>query len=324
MMGVLPHFQARPDRARWSPSITRGERNERPDRRTDRESHHAHGEDGGGPDPLPARRRPPGRPARAVSAPRLQSPRFEVSTRSPAPRTRSGSPSGSSRSMWRSSTTSSVDAPGCGLSRKLKRLPDPPAVLIYSAFSDYALAAACVVGRGRRPGQQGRARSRISATRIREVASRRTRLPIVAAIIGSEHAPALGLRRSRRSSGCCWPASPPTRSRPPLGLSARRCSSRRLWTMLRKLERLDIGEVRLGPSGQPCATGGTCRCFTASAGMNALLLVAAVVVTIVVLAPHKLSSFAADEAAVLVARAGARGARQPARCCGEWCGRSRR
>ncbi len=36
-------------------------------------------------------------------------------------------------------------------------------------------------------------------------------------------------------------------------------------------------------------------------GMNALLLIAAVVVTIVVLAPHKLSSFAADETAVLVA-----------------------
>jgi DNA-binding NarL/FixJ family response regulator len=34
---------------------------------------------------------------------------------------------------------------GLWLSRKLKRLPEPPAVLIYSAFSDYMLAAACVV-----------------------------------------------------------------------------------------------------------------------------------------------------------------------------------
>jgi DNA-binding NarL/FixJ family response regulator len=34
---------------------------------------------------------------------------------------------------------------GLWLSRKLKRLPAPPAVLIYSAFSDYLLAAACVV-----------------------------------------------------------------------------------------------------------------------------------------------------------------------------------
>jgi DNA-binding NarL/FixJ family response regulator len=34
---------------------------------------------------------------------------------------------------------------GLWLSRKLKRLPDPPAVLIYSAFSDYMLVAACVV-----------------------------------------------------------------------------------------------------------------------------------------------------------------------------------
>ena len=34
---------------------------------------------------------------------------------------------------------------GLWLSRKLKRMPEPPAVLIYSAFSDYMLAAACVV-----------------------------------------------------------------------------------------------------------------------------------------------------------------------------------
>ncbi len=34
---------------------------------------------------------------------------------------------------------------GLGMSRKLKRLPDPPAVLIYLAFSDCLLAAACVV-----------------------------------------------------------------------------------------------------------------------------------------------------------------------------------
>src|SRR5262249_18904582 len=34
---------------------------------------------------------------------------------------------------------------GLWLSRKLKRLPEPPAVVIYSAFSDYMLAAACVV-----------------------------------------------------------------------------------------------------------------------------------------------------------------------------------
>jgi two-component system, NarL family, response regulator DevR len=34
---------------------------------------------------------------------------------------------------------------GLWVSRKLKRLPRPPAVLIYSAYSDYVLAAACVV-----------------------------------------------------------------------------------------------------------------------------------------------------------------------------------
>jgi two-component system response regulator DevR len=34
---------------------------------------------------------------------------------------------------------------GLWVSRKLKRLPKPPGVLIYSAYSDYVLAAACVV-----------------------------------------------------------------------------------------------------------------------------------------------------------------------------------
>jgi DNA-binding NarL/FixJ family response regulator len=34
---------------------------------------------------------------------------------------------------------------GLWVSRKLKRLPTPPGVLIYSAYSDYVLAAACVV-----------------------------------------------------------------------------------------------------------------------------------------------------------------------------------
>jgi two-component system sensor histidine kinase UhpB len=41
--------------------------------------------------------------------------------------------------------------------------------------------------------------------------------------------------------------------------------------------------------------------FRRVAGMNAVLLVAAVAVTILVLAPHKISSFAVDEAGVLVA-----------------------
>jgi DNA-binding NarL/FixJ family response regulator len=34
---------------------------------------------------------------------------------------------------------------GLWCSRKLKRLADPPAVLVYSAFSDHLLTAACVV-----------------------------------------------------------------------------------------------------------------------------------------------------------------------------------
>jgi DNA-binding NarL/FixJ family response regulator len=67
---------------------------------------------------------------------------------------------------------------GLWLSRKLKRLQDPPAVLVYSAFSDYLLAAACVVAEA--DGLLSKAAlGRDLYERIREVAGGERRLPMV-------------------------------------------------------------------------------------------------------------------------------------------------
>jgi len=67
---------------------------------------------------------------------------------------------------------------GLWVSRKLKRLPDPPAVLIYSAFSDYLLAAACVVAQADGLVSKAALGSDL-CDRIWEAARGVTRLPIV-------------------------------------------------------------------------------------------------------------------------------------------------
>ncbi len=67
---------------------------------------------------------------------------------------------------------------GLWLSRKLKRLADAPAVLVYSAFSDYLLAAACVVAEA--DGLLSKAALGAELyERIREVADGERRLPKV-------------------------------------------------------------------------------------------------------------------------------------------------
>ncbi len=67
---------------------------------------------------------------------------------------------------------------GLWLSRKLKRLADPPAVLIYSAYSDAVLSAACVVAEAN--GLVSKAALGIDlCERIREVARGETHFPMV-------------------------------------------------------------------------------------------------------------------------------------------------
>lgn len=67
---------------------------------------------------------------------------------------------------------------GLWVSRKLKRIPDPPAVLIYSAFSDYVLAASCVVAEADGLVSKAELGSDL-CDRIREATRGEARLPLV-------------------------------------------------------------------------------------------------------------------------------------------------
>jgi DNA-binding NarL/FixJ family response regulator len=67
---------------------------------------------------------------------------------------------------------------GLWLSRKLKRLPQPPAVLIYSAYTDGILAAAAVVAEADAIVSKGRLGAELIAT-IRGVALGQRRLPLL-------------------------------------------------------------------------------------------------------------------------------------------------
>jgi DNA-binding NarL/FixJ family response regulator len=125
---------------------------------------------------------------------------------------------------------------GLWLSRKLKRLPDPPAVLVYSAFSDYLLAAACVVAEADGLLSKAALGSALYE-RIRQVASGISRLPMVPPALAesmrrrldSEEQAIFGLLLARVSNEDIGRT---------LGLSHAELESRQ-WAMLRKLERLD-------------------------------------------------------------------------------------
>lgn len=125
---------------------------------------------------------------------------------------------------------------GLWVSRKLKRLPDSPAVLIYSAFSDYLLAAACVVAQADGLVSKAALGSDL-CDRIREAARGVTRLPIVP--------PSLADTMRRRLDpeeqsiyGLLLAGIATEEIGRALGLAHRELEAR-LGSMLRKLERLD-------------------------------------------------------------------------------------
>jgi DNA-binding NarL/FixJ family response regulator len=72
---------------------------------------------------------------------------------------------------------------GLWLSRKLKRLADPPAVLVYSAFSDHLLGAACVVAQADGLVSKAALGSEL-CERVREVSRGMTCLPTVSPLLG--------------------------------------------------------------------------------------------------------------------------------------------
>jgi len=125
---------------------------------------------------------------------------------------------------------------GLWLSRKLKRLAQPPAVLIYSAFSDYMLAAACVVAEADGLLSKSALGSDLY-TAIRRAASGRSRLPPVPPTLAD------GLRRRFDSLeqaifGLLLAGIARDEIARTLHIDATEIETRQ-WAMLRKLERLD-------------------------------------------------------------------------------------
>ncbi|HEY3728937.1 MAG TPA: response regulator transcription factor [Solirubrobacteraceae bacterium] len=127
---------------------------------------------------------------------------------------------------------------GLWASRKLKRLHRPPAVLIYSAFSDYFLAAACVVAEADGLVSKAALGSEL-CDRIREVSRGVTRLPLVPPSFADS------MRRRLDSEeqaifGMLLAGIKPDEIASTLGRSRGGLESR-LWAMLRKLQRPEAG-----------------------------------------------------------------------------------
>ncbi len=125
---------------------------------------------------------------------------------------------------------------GLWLSRRLKRLPDPPAVLIYSAFSDYLLAAASVVAQADGLLSKAALGSDLYEC-IRQVAAGVSHLPMVPPALAD------GLRRrfdaeEQAIFGLLLAGIPTDEISGTLGLTDGELDARQ-WAMLRKLERLD-------------------------------------------------------------------------------------
>ena len=122
---------------------------------------------------------------------------------------------------------------GLWLSRKLKRLPDPPAVLIYSAYTDGVLSAAAVVAEADAIVSKGRIGSEL-CHEIRCAAAGQRRLPPIPPRLGDS------LRRrldheEQAIFGLLLAGLEPAEVAATLSLSPGGMESR-LWALLRRLE----------------------------------------------------------------------------------------
>jgi DNA-binding NarL/FixJ family response regulator len=122
---------------------------------------------------------------------------------------------------------------GLWLSRKLKRLPQPPAVLVYSAYTDGVLAATAVVAEADAIVNKGEL-GRDLCEAIRSVASGRRQLPALPPRLADS------LRRhldheEQAIFGMLLAGMDPPDVAATLGLSAADLESR-LWELLRRLE----------------------------------------------------------------------------------------
>lgn len=125
---------------------------------------------------------------------------------------------------------------GLWVSRKLKRLPDPPAVLVYSAYSDHLLAAACVVAEANGLVSKASLGSEL-CERIREAARGETHLPMVPPSLADSMRRRLD-REEQAIFGLLLAGIATVEIGRTLHLAHGELEAR-LWAMLRKLERLD-------------------------------------------------------------------------------------
>jgi two-component system, NarL family, response regulator len=125
---------------------------------------------------------------------------------------------------------------GLWCSRKLKSLADPPAVLIYSAFSDHLLAAASVAARADGLVSKASLGSEL-CDQIRCAARGESELPLVPPAVADSLRHRLDPTEQAiygmMSARIADPEIAAT-----LGLNAQELEARS-WTMLRKLERID-------------------------------------------------------------------------------------
>jgi DNA-binding NarL/FixJ family response regulator len=136
---------------------------------------------------------------------------------------------------------------GLWLTRMLKRLERPPSVVIYSAFSDGPLAAACVVAGADGLVSKGGTGAELCHA-IRAVARGQSRLPLVPPTLAGAMRRRLG-SEEQAIFGMLLAGIHPDEIATTLGLSAKSLDSRR-WAMLHKLEGL-----RPDPAGAPHTEG---------------------------------------------------------------------
>jgi DNA-binding NarL/FixJ family response regulator len=124
---------------------------------------------------------------------------------------------------------------GLWLSRKLKRLPDPPAVLIYSAYTDGILAAAAVVAEADALVSKGTVGARLCYA-VRSVAAGYRDLPRLPSPLADSVLRHLGYEE-QAIFGMMLAGLEPGEVGATLGLSPAALESR-LWELLRRLEGL--------------------------------------------------------------------------------------
>ena len=135
---------------------------------------------------------------------------------------------------------------GLWLTRMLKRLQPPPRVVIYSAFSDGPLAAACVVAGADGLVSKGGTGDELCHA-IRAVARGQSRLPLVPPTLAGAMRRRLG-SEEQAIFGMLLAGIHPDEIATTLGISAQSLDSRR-WAMLHKLEGLRPDPAGAQPIG---------------------------------------------------------------------------